>query len=220
MLIESLLVSGAAGLLGLLALGWGTPLVYWILRGLPRLPIDADWRVLLFVGLVSLYVGVVTAVAPARFALAATAAGPLRRPDSGSRSATGDGRARSALVGAQAAASLVLLVLTALLTRSLVTATRLDVGFDVDQTLIVMPGVRGFGTDPGRMAARWPEIVERISAVPGVESTALSQYPPFGSSWAPHILEINGESRTLLRDRTSSGFFATAGISFTEGRAY
>ena len=160
LLVESLWVSGAAGLFGLLAMDWGGSLINFLVRDLPTLSAEPDWRVFVFVAVVSVYVGLVTAVAPTRLALATEPVGPLRRRESESPSATRHGRARNLLVGAQAAASLMWLVLTALLTRSLVTATRLDVGFDVEQTLIVMPGVRALATT----SRGWPRAGRRFSS--------------------------------------------------------
>ena len=52
-------------------------------------------------------------------------------------------RLRSALVGVQAAASLVLLVLAALLARGMVRATHVDVGFDAGRLLTVAPHLDG-----------------------------------------------------------------------------
>jgi len=179
---ESLLLFLAAGAAGIV-------LAIWMVNGLvalvPRLPfpvaIDAaiDWRVLLVALAVSLVTGLATGVVPA---LQATnpALVPALKSDGG-----GSGRRhrlRSALLVAQIAFSMLLLIVGGLFSRALVRANAIDPGFDPRGLEIAALDLKlaNYNDTVGtRFAAM---LLDRVRQVPRVEAAALVRVLPLGGS--------------------------------------
>ena len=98
-----------------------------------------------------------------------------------SRSAGGSGsRFRSALVVAQVALSLTLLVSGGLFVRSLDRARDVDLGFEPDGMLLASaaPGMQGY--DPVQRLAFYRTVRDRIAPLPGVTQAAWISLPPLG----------------------------------------
>ena len=99
---------------------------------------------------------------------------------------------RRALVVAQVAMSLVLVVGALLFVRSLRNLTTVDAGFRQDGLLLVNLDLRKAGIPPERRSAFYQEITDRLSALPGVTSGAQALIVPVsGSGWNNDIV-ING----------------------------
>jgi putative ABC transport system permease protein len=120
------------------------------------------------------------------------------------------------LIGVQAAASLVLLVIASLAVRAAIRATEIDLGFDPNRLI----AVSGF---PGRDEAAKVYLdvaIERVRAVPGVSAVSLASWPPFSG---PNILmrfDRGGEEHRASVNRTSADYFSMVGLRIVRGRAY
>jgi putative ABC transport system permease protein len=181
-LAESLLLAvlgGAAGVgLGMLALRLLTrldPAQYELLQG-----VRLDLPVLAFTGAVSLLAGMIFGVAPAWRASRVSAQEALK--ESGGRGSVGRGRHRllQGAVVAQLALTLVLLVGSGVMVRSLAGLLAIDPGFDTANVVtmqITPPGAR-YGQSDARLAL-FERIVERVRTLPGVEAAALTGTIPF-----------------------------------------
>ena len=161
---ESLALGLAAGAIALLLTLWLGP----TLAAIVRLPITVDMtpdaRVYLFLSLVSIAAGIGAGLAPARHGTGGDLLTPLK--GDGPRAGSGrPGRMRSTLIGVQAAASLVLLVLAALLTRATIAATQVDIGFDPRPLVAIAPAFSGERTDPAKTQAHWNLALERVRAL-------------------------------------------------------
>lgn len=187
-------------------------------------PVDA--RVFLFgVGLASV-VGIATGLAPAlrtrRFDL-------TEALKSGSRQ-TGTSRSRlsSALLVAQAALSVALLVGAGLFVRSLVNVRRVDLGFTPDRVLevwISSPREEGGYPDSALRRERdaYAALLERLRATPGVAHAALAIGSPFGAEFG---VSLRVPGRDTIPDLGSGpfvsavtpGFFEATGMRLREGR--
>jgi predicted permease len=219
LLTESLSLGLAGGGLGLVFTLWLVPVLVTFARAPIDLAAAPDARVYLFLTVVSILAGVGAGLAPARHAMRDQFASPLKGGaplDAGGRPR----RMRSALIGAQAGASLVLLVLAALLTRAMVRATQVDIGFEPDRLLIASPSF-GRGADPHAAAAYWELALERVRALPGVTSASLATQPPFGQGGSEVTIIRRGWSRsTIYHNRTHADYFTTLGLRIVRGRAY
>jgi predicted permease len=123
----------------------------------------------------------------------------------------------------QAAASVLLLVLAALLTRAMVRVTHVDLGFDEDRLLMVRVNFDAGGYDETRAAAFWDQAVDRVARLPGVEGASVADSPPFalGSGYGPaSTLEGRGDRQMVFWYWTDPDYFVTAGIPLLRGRVY
>ena len=194
---ESLLLSLFGGVAGVL-------LGAWISRALAgiRLPNDLpmlvdfsfDWRVFAYAASAVLASALVAGLAPAFRASRECPADALR--DGGRMPVSGAGRhrLRNALVVAQVACSLVVLVMAGLFVRSLARAQGVDLGIRPDHLLNVTmdPGQQGY--DETRTASLYRDLLSRVRSLPGVESASLAHTVPFGYNDIGQRLEKEGQT--------------------------
>ena len=138
LLTESLSLGLLGGAAGLMITLWLLPVLTRVTGAPATLDVAPDLRVLGFLIAVSIAAGIGAGLAPARHAASDDVSSVLKAGHRGG-GAAGLHRVRSIFVGVQAAASIVLVVLAALLTRGMVAATRVDVGFAADQVLTAVP---------------------------------------------------------------------------------
>jgi predicted permease len=175
LLTESVLLSAAGGVLGLIV-GWlGIRALLTVnTAGLPRVGEDGslvgiDWRVLVFTLLVSLVTGVLFGLIPALQGSRIDLTTTLKESSSRSGSGFRQNKVRSILVVTEVALALVLLIGSALLIRTSVALSRVDPGFDVRNVLTMRMSMTG----PQFQRAEAVEQVirngvERVRAIPGV----------------------------------------------------
>jgi predicted permease len=227
LLTESTLLALLGGAVGL---GLGLAL-HSLLRSLSALDPSAtidfqwDWRVLSFTLGVSTLAGLLTGLSPAL---------RLGRVDarlvlSGNRAAGGGWRSgpRRAILVAQVAATLALLIGASLLLRSLAALAGVETGFDQKNVLIVQvdPSGSGFAEAP---SARWSEpLAERIATLPGVRSAATAGNTVFTgheswivTAWVDGHEYRPGERQVVGFNEVGPAFFRTAGIPLLAGREF
>jgi putative ABC transport system permease protein len=184
LLTESLLLSSLGGALAMILAVWGVRLLLKLdPDALPRLDdVTIDWRVLGFTLLATLLTGVVFSLAPALEASKTDVNETLK--DGGRNPSGGGRRLRSALVVAEVALSLVLLIAAGLLTRSFWRVLQVDPGFDPKNVLTMrlqLPNAKYDQVD--RKLAFYHETLERVSALPGVQQVSLTDgFPLVGSA--------------------------------------
>ena len=176
LLVESLMLAGLGGAVGLLAAWWGVPLlVAWAPAGaLEPDAIHLDAGVLLFTLGVSLATGLLAGVAPALLVRRTPLRAPLQQGHL-AVSGPGGGRLRSALAVVQIAVALVLLAGAALLLQGLAALVRAEPGYDPHQVLAVpltLPRAR-YGDDAVAIAF-YRRLAERVRRIPGVEGAAVT----------------------------------------------
>ena len=202
---ESLVLSLPGAALGLLvARGLGVLLRNnnVTIAGGPRPFIDAspDVTVAAFALALSCGAALVFGLIPALRSSRVNLAGIMKddlSPRGGSR-----GRLRDTLVVAQVAVSLLLLVGTGLVVRSLRAAQTADTGFDARNVALVSVDVKPSGYDTERGRAFYQRLLDTVRADPDVESAAVASDLPLtlveGSS---HALEIDGMPARRGEDR-------------------
>jgi predicted permease len=124
------------------------------------------------------------------------------------------------------AGTVVLLVMAALLTRSLMAAHATDPGFRTDGIAVVSTDVDVLGYEGEQSRLFWDRAVDRIAAIPGVEGVALASRVPFSLNFNQDTLFIPGRHApgdrgdTIMSARVSEGYFKALGIAILEGRGF
>jgi hypothetical protein len=144
--------------------------------------------------------------------------------DEGTTSTTSRGprRLRRALVIAQVALSLTLLVMTGLFVQSMSRIMGVDPGFDPHGVATVSFDLNLPGYTPDRRAAFAARFVERASALPDVTSVAAADIVPLGGEmFGGTIVSPNGTSSSRVSvAQVSPGYFAALGLPILRGRAF
>jgi putative ABC transport system permease protein len=223
LLTESLVLAGGAGLLGVfvtwLAL---TALQQAAPAGLPRLDqIGIDGRVLLFVAGSVIVTALIFGLAPAFQSARNSSTAMLK---DGGRTATSEGVGlRRALIVAEVALSVVLLVGAGLLIRSLLRLQSVDPGIDATQALsfkVTIPD----RYDDEKAARYFSEAITRLAALPGVTAAgATGKLPLEGYSWTGDLF-VEGRpdiwGRDLRHKSITPGYLRAAGIRLIAGRDF
>jgi predicted permease len=228
-LIETFLLSVVGGVMGLgMAFAATRALIAFVGRGNGYNPMSAapDGGVLLFTLGVSVLTGILFGLAPSIQAARTGSRGTL---SSGARTVQGGGGKQArfwpkALVTAQVMLSLVLLVVAGLFLRTLRNLQNQDYGFERSHLLLADIGEHLAGYEPHQVAALHHNLLDRLSAIPGVRSAALSATPPIsGGGWSSNI-SLSGytpgpkENMVSNLNRVSGQYFETTGISIVAGR--
>jgi putative ABC transport system permease protein len=229
LLTESLLLGLISGALGLVLALWGMDL---LLAAIPIdipfwMKFDLDGRVLGFTAACSLLTGFVFGTVPALEASNPDLNETLKE---GGRSGVGPGRhrLRSLLVVAEIALSLVLLVGAGLMMRSFLSLQRVEAGINPEGVLtmyIALPGARY--REPEKRIAFFSQLLERIRAIPGVQSAGTdSGLPLAGNNWGRSltvegrpVLPV-GEAPMINHCVISPGYFSAMGIPILKGRDF
>jgi predicted permease len=191
--------------------------------------IAVDARVLLFSTGVALFCTLVFAVAPA---LALSVAEPHTMMGDESRSATsGAGRLRwrNALVSAQVALAVIVVIGAGLTLRSFGELTAVDPGFDADRVLIAglsLPS--GDYTESGDVIRAYESLVDRLAHLPGARSAAAVSTLPLGGDASNIDFRIDGMPPPAPGEPATSGdmivadpgYATTMGIDVVEGRFF
>jgi len=133
---------------------------------------------------------------------------------------------RDGLVATQIAVTLVLLVAAGLLTRSLIAAQGVSIGFRTGGLAIVSTEMNMLGYDNVRSQAFYDRALERIRALPGVDSAALAERLPFSINYNRNNVFLpdrhGADDKGLVLDvaRVSPEYFATLGIPIVQGRNF
>jgi len=197
LITESTLLAMAGSILGLLLASFGVQAAIQLaltLRpgGIPLSEqIALDWRVLAFTTGITILVGILFGLAPALKARSLNLQGTLKE---GARGMTATrSRAQHALVVAEFAMALVLLVGAGLMIRSLLRLWSVHPGFEADRavTFYLSLDPSTYKASPEAVQATFRQASETIASVPGVESVSLlaGSLPMRGDSDDPFWIE-------------------------------
>jgi predicted permease len=223
--IESLCLAGAGGVLGVLAASATVRmLIHLHPVNIPRLEETAiDARVLLFAVFASLATVLFCGLFPAWSASRCDLNEVLK--SSGNRSVRGAvGSLLRGLMVGQVALTFVLLAGAGLLIRSFLNLQAVDKGFRPSSTVSMNIRLDGRYNRPERQIAFFRDLVQRTSALPGVDAAAAADHLPLGGGQSLSAIEIQGypfDEHTFFEDRSvTADYFATLGIPILEGRAF
>jgi putative ABC transport system permease protein len=232
LLTESLLLAACAGVAGLAVAYGGVKALAWLLAasGAGRmLPADAglDLRVVAFTAAITLLTGVLFGVLPALHA-SRPDHGAVLKEGRGSGAARARRRFRDALVVWEVALSMVLLIGAGLLLQSALALHRADPGFRPERLLtweFRLPVSKY--RHPAQIAGFFRQALERMAAVPGVESVALVRAIPFSGNGGSELYAVDGRPEPLpgrepraQSNIVSPAYFHTMGIPVLRGRVF
>jgi putative ABC transport system permease protein len=229
LLIESALFAVAGATLGALFAQWGSHLLVGLLSstaGQVFFDLTINARVLAFTAAVS-------AAAVLLFGLAPAWRGTRADPQAAMKvSARGlaEGQSRfslgKALVIAQVAVSLVLVVGAALLLSTFRNLATLDPGFDRDRVLTIRTDLRNAGYPKERLEPGFEEMRQRLASIPGVLSASFSNTTPISGSTQTIAVEVEDYTPPSLRNSlmwvnyVSASFFETLRTPLLAGRDF
>jgi putative ABC transport system permease protein len=242
LLTESVFLSTTGGILGL-ALGWtgihgflalypSTPLGGSVNRiNIPRIgeagaALTMDWRVLAFTVLATLVTGVLFGIVPALHVSRADLNAPLKESSGRSNTAFGRTKTLSLLVICEMTLALVLLIGGGLLIRTSIALRSVNPGFDSRDVLTMQTSLAG--THFGRATATDQLVrdsIQRIKALPGVQSAAVSCCLPLETVWQlPYIVQgraLNGRFHGFAGwTFISADYFEVLRVPLLRGRTF
>ncbi len=227
---ESLVLSAIGAAFGIVLAWWITRVVASLNLPTPipfAFELRIDGRVLLFTLAATFVSGLLAGLMPAVKASRATLTSDLRgdlvvTPMGGWRWGL-----RDVLVAGQMATTVVLLVVATLLTRSLIAAERANVGFAVDRLALVSTDTGVLRYSPARSLQFYDQALERVRAIPGVESVALATRVPFSVNvsrwddiWIVDRHQPGKPGDTIDVTRVSADYFKTVGVAIVQGRGF
>jgi len=232
LLTESVLLSVVGGALGILFAYWGAhSILSFVSSNQPRLlgfATGVDVRVLGFTVAISLLTGILFGIAPTLRSVGVNLTPALKEGEGNSTSSGHAGgklfSIGNALVVAQVALAIVVLVGAGLLVRTLANLRSIDVGFDSHNILI-------FGIDPALVGYKGPQVDAfyrdlqgRLSEIPGVKSASYSMGPLLSGGLMITAFHWPGtpQDQSCEADALPVGpnFFETLHIPFLAGRGF
>ena len=230
LLTESFLLAIVAGITGVVMAYWTMDVIMAFVPPVD-MPIDLGLRMdtttLLFALGVSMVTGLVFGLAPALQASSNQTINALKeegRSGSGGRTT---GRLRNALVVAQVAVCLVLLVGATLFLRSFIAAQSLSPGFDASHVVTASMDMFPSGYTGDRHREFQRRAIEAVQAVPGVESAAFGSRLPLGfggnnstSVGVEGYVPRENEEIVINYSTIGPNYFETMGIPIRQGREY
>jgi len=229
-LAETVLLAFAGGVIGLAYAHFGVRLITAFLADkLPRLvEIGLDLKVLGFTALVCLLTGILAGLVPAVRLTRADLNQALKQGLGRTDSDSSGHRTRSILVVAEVALSLVLLFGAGLMIRSFQQLQRVNPGFDPHGVLTMTLSVaRAKFPSPSEQVRFFERVLERVRALPGVESSGVIDDIPLNGNGSHQPIAIEGRPVVSLSDQPevdvrliSTGYFAALRIPLLRGRDF
>jgi len=229
LLTESVMLALAGGLGGLLLGKIGAWSIGSIPLGLdiatqPRF--SFDWRVFTFGIAAALVTGIIVGIVPAVRASRGNLAQVLH--EGGRTVAGGKQRLRNALVAIEVSASLMLLIVAGLFTRSLKATERVnDLGFDTDHVVNFSMDPNEIGYNAEKSRQFYKSLLSRVRELPGVASASIASSIPMGLYGNQDSILIEGyepppgkPALFMTYNAVSQDFLKTLGIPLLRGRAF
>jgi predicted permease len=231
LLTEGLILAalGAAG--GLLVAHWcrhALVLLFPARGGVTmHLPGEIDWRVLALSAAVCLVSTLLLGLVPAMQTGKLDLGGALKAESAGVVGGRGTAWFRSGLVVMQVSLSFVLLVGAGLLLQSLQRIRTTSPGFSTRGVLQTSVNLVSAGYDAQRAQTFQDALLERVQALPGVESAAFGRMTPLSyGSFSSSPIAVDGyqpppeEQPTVEYNEIGPHYFATMGIPLLSGREF
>src|SRR4051812_17483777 len=211
-LTESVLLAGAGGALGLLTAIWSTSAIETFgSRLVPILSaVQIDGRVLLFAFVISMLTGIVFGSAPALRASRVNLNETLNEGGRTPGAASVRSPLRSALVVTEVALAMILLIAAGLLIKTVLRLNRVDPGFN-PQRLVTMNVwlPRAKYQKAENWNAFYDRLMQRLEALPTVETAGLTSILPVGDNFDRRTIEIESRPRPVSELSEIDNYFIT-----------
>ena len=226
---EGLVLAGVGTAAGIvLAYGIVRWLTWWAPAGIPRLAeATVDVRVLLFAVGLTIVTAAFFSLAPALRLLGANVAGHLKDGAQNATAGAGRQRFRSALVVAEMALAVVLVLGAGLMMRSLAKLQQIDIGFDPGNVLTLRLSTPQASYDtPEKVVLFYQQLVERVRRLPGVRSAGAARLLPLAGQIGDYGLMVEGytpppgSSAKGDWQIVTDGYLETVGERLVRGRTF
>jgi len=229
MVLEGVVLSIVAGALALVLTSWTSKTFAWFFRasaGPTTLNGSMDHNVVIGIAVFSLLAGMLCGALPAWRSSHAPALEVLKAESASISGGSRNRRLLSALVVSQIALSLPLLLCSALFLRTLRNLANADPGFEQDHILTASVGTNivGYSRDQERVVRH--KILDRVSALPGVEMASFTDWVPmtlshkgddaYPEGYVPHP----HEALQVYHAEVSAQYFESLHIPILEGREF
>ena len=223
LIVESVVLALLGGIGALLVVRWGGALVRNALLGNYAWDDGAvDGRVLVYAGAIALASGLLAGIVPA---LGASSSDLTRALKEGAREGSlHRSRVRNALLLAQTALAVVLLIGTGLFVRSLRNVNAVELGMDTNRVLVATMDLGAAGFAPTEGQSIFATMARRARSVSGIANAAIGGALPFNSSYATYLRVPGVDSLPSVSDggpyvnAVTPEFFSTLGIHILRGR--
>ena len=195
LLTESVVLAGAAAVVGLALAYAGVRLVaWWHPASVPRVAgVTLDLSVLLFTAAIAIATSIVFSLAPALRAVHVDLTESLKDGAQGASSGGARQRFRSALVVVEMALAVVLLVGAGLMLRSLWSLQRVQLGFDPSRVLTMRLSLPAASYQTSeQVVAFYDRLLDNVRGLPGVVSAGAVRSLPLGSTIGDFGLRVEG----------------------------
>jgi putative ABC transport system permease protein len=229
LLTESVLLAAIGGGLGLLVAEWATSaLIAAVPQNIPRADtIQLDGTVFAFTLIISLATGIVFGLVPAWHASHVDLNTALKAGMRGTSGGEGKHRLRNALVMAEVALAMILLICGGLLIQSFARLGRVQPGMRTERLFTARIGLPDVAYPrPEKVIAFFDQLVPRLRAIPGVESASFVFPLPLSGSMNVSSFDIEehpmpeGQQPDSVTRITGPDYFKTAGIPVLQGRGF
>jgi len=229
LLAESMLLAILGAFAGLLVSAWTSGILIQMLpgdSGSSGLSASLDPRTVAFTFVLAIVTGVGFGLLPAIQSTRPNVYPTLKDQGGSVIGGFGQMRSRQALVVAQVALSLLLLVGAGLFTRSLLNLRKLDPGFKTSNLVTFSLDASRNGYQPERIRETYQTMWEKLGSVPGVRSAALNDVMPLTGDINMNGIHVQDyqpkqdESMSPYFSTVSPGYFSTVGIPLLLGRDF
>jgi predicted permease len=228
LLSEALILAVAGGTLGIgiavLAVRFLISLMTQTSTPIDFMTVQPDWRALFFGFGLSVFTGLLFGLYPALQAAGMSPVHGLIRNSARVSEAFGAARVRKTLVCAQVTLSIILLVPTGLLLKSLVNMMKVELGFRTDNmiTFQTTPYEAGYSAEGYRTL--YERVETQLTALPGVTGIAMNDHPLMYASFNSTPVRVedlsSGEFAWAGFTGITPGFFGHMGIPLIQGREF
>lgn len=226
LLAESGLIAGAGTILGFAVGVWtvGTIMASAPIDIPDWIDVTPDWRVMGATAGVAIVAVFLAGLAPALRASRSDPSTALK--EAHGEPGAGRHRTRTALIVAEVALSIVLLVTAGLLIRSLQATVSTDTGYDTEHAFMLTTAFADttYG-DPQDRLAFYRAARDRLLAIPGVEAVGGIAQPPLRGGWSVMPFQVDGREPSdegredgAFLHAVTPGYIGAAGIGLLRGR--
>jgi putative ABC transport system permease protein len=229
MLTESIVLSGAGALLGLLFARWGGSLLVRFVstsKDAVFLDLSMDHRVLGFTVAIAILTGVLFGALPALRVTRVSPASVIKGSDERTDATHSRFHSGRWIVAFQLALSMILLVGTGLFLRSFRNLTTLNPGFERNGVLLVMMDVHNANVPKEARVTFYAQILDRLKSIPGVSSASQDWFVPMsGHEWNDDIAvdgykPAAGEEPLVWFNWITPDYFTTLRTPLLAGRPF
>ncbi len=222
-LVESALLAFAGSLAGVLLALWGSSVLVALVAANVPLNVGPDLKVLGFVVGATLIAVFLSGLAPALRSAGVQLVPTLKEGFSSVAAKRKLFELSKGLVVFQIAASLLLLVGAGLLVHTLLDLERQNLGFSPEHVLLVTIDPELAAYKPKELPGLYHEVVDRVSALPGVSSASIGMTSPMSGSVTSFMISVEGRPPSHRRQvpqvvPVSPEYFETEGMRIILGR--